>query len=168
MNSRKKTAGRCPHCGLLEPVWTKAAIVDAIRRWTDEHGEAPHSRGWKSRVPGYPTSGTVRERFGSFAAALEAAGVEPRRRVNASGEWTREEVVEAIYRWAFLHGEIPQARDWVTSVDGFPTESWVRKLFGTWNAAIVAAGYEPRFPRRSKKGYRAVMAQVTRREGVAA
>lgn len=141
--------------------WTREHVVDAIQRWTALHGRAPGAREWRAAAPGFPSSVTVRERFGTFEAARQAAGV-TFLRSNQVGAWTRDEIVAAVFRWMFLYGELPRACDWDVSRDGFPTEWWVRKRFGTWNAAIVAAGYEPRCPRRSSHGYRALMAHVTK------
>lgn len=148
-------------------IWTEEAIIEAIQEWTAEHGRPPAMREWRSGVPGFPTAVTVRSRFGTFDAARRAAGV-VFLRANQAGEWTRQDILDAIFRWRFEHGELPRSQEWAVSVDGFPTEWWVRKYFGTWNAAIVAAGYEPRFPRRSKRGYRAITAHVTKRDQVAA
>jgi len=72
----------------------------------------------------------------------------------ASKVWTRDAIVAAIQRWADAHGGVPPvARDWNTTVarqrgkpdrgDGFPATNTVRNTFGTWNAAITAAGFVP-------------------------
>jgi len=155
---------------MMAPVaitWTEEAIIGAIQEWTQKTGRPPGAREWRSGVPGYPTAVTVRERFGTFDKARRAAGV-VFLRVNQAGEWSRAEILAAIFRWRFLYGELPRAKEWERSVDGYPTEWWVRKHFGTWNAAIVSAGYEPRFPRRSKHGYRMVMGAVAKRDKLAA
>lgn len=142
-------------------VWTREAIVDALREWTAKHGRPPGSREWRKAGPGHPSSVTVRAKFPTFDAARRQAGL-VFLRCNQAGEWTRQDIIAAIFRWTFVHGELPRAEEWHVSVDGYPTEWWVRREFGTWNAAIVAAGYEPRCPRRSKRGYRAVMAATTK------
>lgn len=75
--------------------------------------------------------------------------------------WTREAIIGAIQRWAEETGGIPPAAmDWNPSdaaakghperaerfyTDGpWPAMSTVREAFGTWNAAIAAAGFAPR------------------------
>jgi hypothetical protein len=67
--------------------------------------------------------------------------------------------IAAIQRWAAIYGEPPASPDWnvtkarymkdVERVERFRAGSWpsakaVIKSFGTWNAAIMAAGFTPR------------------------
>jgi len=54
--------------------WEKAEIIDAIQRWRREYGEPPTSTEWARHIEGYPTTSTVKARFGSWANAIEAAG----------------------------------------------------------------------------------------------
>jgi Homing endonuclease associated repeat len=49
--------------------------VEAIRAWERAHGELPHGADFVPATPSTPHRATVVERFGSFARALEAAGV---------------------------------------------------------------------------------------------
>jgi hypothetical protein len=59
--------------------------------------------------------------------------------------WTPETVVAGIVRWVAEHdGELPTSTTWMRKADGYPTTSSVIKVFGTWTAAIKAAGFEPR------------------------
>lgn len=73
--------------------------------------------------------------------------------------WTRDSVIAAIHRWSDLYGQPPAAGDWNLSLarsrgwdiavrrfrDGrWPCSSTVCEVFGSWNAAIAAAGFEPR------------------------
>ena len=72
--------------------------------------------------------------------------------------WTRDSIVAAMQAWHAEHGEPPTALDWNphdrrwgrgTLAErkrrhlGYPYVSSVLKAFGTWNAAIAAAGFEP-------------------------
>lgn len=62
--------------------------------------------------------------------------------------WTREAIVCAIQEWADEHGGIPPAAsDWLRArargTVGTCSVDQVRRRFGTWNAAIIAAGFEP-------------------------
>lgn len=82
----------------------------------------------------------------------------------ARQKWTRELILDRIREWASLYGEPPaivdwnphrarhrrhddaRARRWET-VDGhWPWFSLVFDRFGSWNAAIRAAGFTPREP----------------------
>jgi hypothetical protein len=83
--------------------------------------------------------------------------------------WTPERIVFAIRAWAEENGDIPAAIDWnpamaranghldkvekFYSEDAWPDLSTVQARFGSWSAAIRAAGFTPR-PRGVKKGDR--------------
>jgi hypothetical protein len=60
--------------------------------------------------------------------------------------WTREAIVCAIQEWAEDHGGVPPtARAWFGPVEKrgpYPCVNEVRRRFGTWNAAIEAAGFQ--------------------------
>lgn len=73
--------------------------------------------------------------------------------------WTRDTIVAAIHGWVARYGAIPAATDWNPSqarargldwrADRFlegvwPFQATVQKVFGSWSAAISAAGYQPR------------------------
>lgn len=78
--------------------WTKERIIDAIQRWTQTYGSPPAQGSWspgqaKLRAPDHPVhqdverytkgdwphANTVVAAFGSWAAAVRAAGYEPYR-----------------------------------------------------------------------------------------
>jgi hypothetical protein len=77
-------------------------------------------------------------------------------------KWDRAKIVAAIRRWTRRYGEPPGANDWSTAMargrpeklarlhegDSVPT---VQHYFGSWSAAIKAAGLTPR-PRSRPKG----------------
>lgn len=62
--------------------WTRDLIIEAIRRYVREYGEIPPSKALTTnRRPEYmPTTATIRERFGSYNAAIRASGYRPRSR----------------------------------------------------------------------------------------
>jgi len=55
--------------------------------------------------------------------------------------WTRDEIVASIQRWALEHGRQPSQNDWLRSGDYHPSATTATKIFGTWGAALVAAGF---------------------------
>lgn len=59
--------------------WTKAAILEAILKWHFEHGQPPKAREWFSPPEGFPSTGTVRRKFGSWNRAITQAGYPARR-----------------------------------------------------------------------------------------
>lgn len=79
--------------------------------------------------------------------------------------WTRRRIIDAIQAWTAEHDAPPRQEDWHPclararghhdTADQFdsatyPWASIVRQRFGTWNAAIAAAGYTPRHPGRPR------------------
>jgi hypothetical protein len=55
------------------PFWTQETIVAEIQAWVDENGRTPRMLDWRQRGHA-PWETTVRRHFGSWSAALEAAG----------------------------------------------------------------------------------------------
>lgn len=66
------TAHRGP---LLKPEWTRDAIVEALQRWAEEHGRPPTQTDWNIAGAYYPRARLVARRFGTWSAALSAAGL---------------------------------------------------------------------------------------------
>jgi hypothetical protein len=80
------------------------------------------------------------------------------------GPRARQGILDAIRAWAERFGEPPTAADWCVTharkspdswrltryqtTGPWPTTSNVQQRFGTWNAAIVAAGFAPYVGRR--------------------
>src|SRR5262249_23273735 len=73
--------------------WSRAAIVEALRAWTDETGRPPRrqdwtgerperagdaQRKWMREHPRWPSSSRVAARFGTWSAALRAAALPAR------------------------------------------------------------------------------------------
>jgi hypothetical protein len=57
--------------------------------------------------------------------------------------WTREEIIEAIQRWAREHdGKPPTSTMWMKSKPGYPQVSTVINRFGSWSKGIAAAEFE--------------------------
>lgn len=61
-----------------------------------------------------------------------------------SARWTQEEIVDAIKAWAKEHDATPTAAQWSRVGSAWPSVGRVRTVFGTWSAAIAAAGFTPR------------------------
>lgn len=57
--------------------------------------------------------------------------------------YSKQEVIGAIQAFAKEHGRIPQYRDFGPDDHRYPSTGPVKRLFGTWNKAIAAAGFEP-------------------------
>jgi hypothetical protein len=81
-----------------------------------------------------PTMNTIRRHFGSYGAALQAAGAEPARRF-----WTEGQILEAMRRWRADHGRLPTSVEWSRSGADHPHATTVRQRFGSWARAASAA-----------------------------
>ncbi len=87
----KPVSDRCPSCarreaGARQTELTREIMLIAIRDWTRRFGQPPRSTDWhRARLTGsrlalaqrYPHAPSVIRMFGSWRAALEAAGCEP-------------------------------------------------------------------------------------------
>lgn len=109
--------------------------------WSPAHADEEHPGAARFRAePGrWPSVAAVQARFGSFSAALEAAGVEPARR-GARTRWTSDRIVEAVRAWQRAHGTPPTHLDWQSAGDDHPARSTVYRVMGSWEAALEAAG----------------------------
>lgn len=126
-------------------------FVIAVREWSASHdGRVPTQAEWDStRPPGVQTHKAGRDLFGSWSAALEAAGLSPRKpgyqdertRATQRGE-VRAEMIQALKAWAAEHeGESPTLTEWDFERPlSAPSDRVARKVFGSWNAALKAAG----------------------------
>jgi Homing endonuclease associated repeat len=115
--------------------WKNGEIVEALRAWTARHGRPPLSSDWRRAATDHPTAALVPGRFGSWRAALDAAGLAPGR-----VEWTREAVVDAIRAHIDRDGRPPLSSEWrrPEGVD-IPATQAVVNRFGSWRAAIAAS-----------------------------
>jgi Homing endonuclease associated repeat len=132
-------------------VFTEPEIIAAIRRWAKLEGRAPaivdwrpadqggHPR-WERDCPRFPPRSHVTRRFGSWNAALQAAGFDRPR----PPAWSDEEILARLRAWARERGFAPSSVEW----DGSPDRDVISRRFGAWNAALHQAGLEPRFVRR--------------------
>jgi Homing endonuclease associated repeat len=59
------------------PPWEPGQVIEAIQRMAGELGRAPLKEECDASPDGYPSASTTRRRFGSFAAGIRAAGLEP-------------------------------------------------------------------------------------------
>jgi len=109
--------------------FSRDEIVEALQRWTREHGEPPRGvdlepararrlgQEWRAErfeSGTWPSARMVTKQFGSMTAALRSAGIEPRRAparvaTNLTGP---DAIVNAIHGWIRLYGEVPTLADW--------------------------------------------------------
>jgi hypothetical protein len=60
--------------------------------------------------------------------------------------WTPELIVYAIELWHRQHLRIPTTDEWDRAGPNHPSRVTVIRRFGSWNAAMAAAGFRPRVP----------------------
>lgn len=161
--------------------YSPAEMLSAMREWADRYGEPPAMSDWepaRARRLGqewraeryetgdWPTTRMVCAAFPSFSAAVEQAGLKPRRapsrlRANLSDPTA---VLEAIVEWTRRYGDVPGMADWDPArarrlnqdwrvaryrLGDWPSVRTVAHHFGSLSAAIAAAGLTPR-PRASQ------------------
>jgi predicted transcriptional regulator len=93
-NGRNKAPECCKHCAAKRAPrkWTQELVIEKIQEWTHLHGKPPKATDWLHLVEGspgqyvqgsrdeiwskrrWPSVGSVQNRFGSWANAVEAAG----------------------------------------------------------------------------------------------
>jgi len=65
--------------------------------------------------------------------------------------WTHETIVYAITLWHRTYSRPPVTREWEHAGENHPSRQTVARVFGSWNAAIAAAGFCPRSRGRQPK-----------------
>ena len=109
------------------PVVSDQQIVEALRAYHREHGLSPLSSEW-IRVGLWPDRNTISNRFGSWNTALKAAGLAPRR---IAKDWSDEEILLGLRRFAHDHGRPPRSADRVGSLSQYPSPALAVKRFGS-------------------------------------
>lgn len=98
-----------------------------------------------------------RENFGSWTAALKAAGVDLAKRSGAK-QWTEKRIVDEIRRLHHRGADLSQKS--IMQVDGpLLAAAKSRRYFGTWRAAVEAAGIDYELVKR-KRGRRSSSEQA--------
>ena len=62
---------------------------------------------------------------------------------NYSIKWSKDSIIQAIKSFYSKNNKIPAARDFNNTNYEYPNTTTVKRHFGTWNAAIEAAGFPP-------------------------
>jgi hypothetical protein len=123
----------------LHRYWDKPEILGALRWWAAEHGRTPRSMDWHDGGVEYPSSLTVRRQFKRWSTAVRLAGLKPAV-LHWRPEWSDEDILKALQGWAVRYGRPPERREWLRSGPKRPCRATVCARFGTWQAALLAAG----------------------------
>ena len=118
------------------PPWTQDSLIRTIREACASGVKVNHAvaAAWKGNSL---TRAGVRL-FGSWDAALRAAGLDPVRIRRYRKPWTKNTVIQAI-RVKHRGGD---ALAYTTVVPGSLRQAGIR-FFGSWNATLLAAGLNP-------------------------
>lgn len=120
--------------------WTDPQIFAALRADTKERGHPASPTEWRrERKADAPSYHTLRDRFGTFRAAFEAAGIQersPDRKIR----WTADRIILALRAEADRAGDPPKAEHWRKANGDHPSSATVRKMFGSWQGGLKAAG----------------------------
>ncbi|MBI2605005.1 MAG: hypothetical protein HYW49_02875 [Deltaproteobacteria bacterium] len=110
--------------------WTRKTVIEELR--AAENLSAKHQQGINPKLYG----AAVRH-FGSWRAAVEAAGFKYQKVVGRRlpGYWNRERCIKAIDRLSERHSShVRRQKPALYSA--------ALRIFGSWQAAIEAAGYD--------------------------
>lgn len=122
--------------------YTDAELLDALRAFAKEYGRPPTAPEANERAD-LPAASTFVVRFGSWNTAVAEAGFEPRDRRRSE-----EELLADLRALADERGACPTAAR-VRAREDMPTPTTYENRFGSWNAALDAAGL-PTFPANAR------------------
>ena len=137
--------------GCAPPGWCRRArvdpedVIDAFKRFQREHGRLPSSADLHStRGTGYPPATAVQATFGDLHSARRACGYDgpPRR-----SRFHADDAIDALRNFHQAHGRNPSVREW-HELDQRPSAPPIIRHFGSWNAALSAAGLIVTRPRQ--------------------
>jgi hypothetical protein len=143
----------------IEQHGSPPTVFDWDPSWARRRGE--EWRAERFEAGEWPTLAVIKRQFGNMSKALFYAGVRPRRgpvraRPNLLSD---DDVLDAIRRWTERYGEPPARTDWSPArarqagqewraeryhAGDWPSVSTVIRRFGTFTAAVRAAGLPPR------------------------
>lgn len=132
----------------LHQRWTKEQIIARIQQLHQQGAELNWRAVSLTVDPALAAAAIRPTAFGAWRAALTAAGLDPRK-ISRYQKWTPEEVVSQIQGME-KSGESLTSKGMQTRHQSLLCAA--RRRFGTWDAALEAAGYEPeeiRLRRRS-------------------
>ena len=123
-------------------VWEDWMILDALRADARRRGRPPTWKEWlkRERAGGRPGTAAVRRHFGSWNAALKAADLSTR--AQHGTRWKRATIIRLLQRDAKRLGRTPTSAEWEAAHDR-PWRWSIRRIFGSWTAALEAAGLPP-------------------------
>ncbi len=114
--------------------YTDQQLLDILRDLAAELGRSPTAQEMRKRR--LPRPETCAARFGSWNAALAAAGLETR---HYSQDYTDEQLLQILRDLARDLDKTPTQLE-LRARPGLPSPTTYHRHFGTWRKALAAAG----------------------------
>lgn len=139
------------------PLYTQAQLAAAVRRVAEHLGNVPSSKNYADLAPelGLPSLPTVIQRFGTWAAAVQAAGMVSRAAARTyTRRWSDAACWSALEALVQELGEMPTAQQYevlAAGNDDLPSLATVRNRLGRWSevaSALLATSHDNRVLRR--------------------
>jgi DNA invertase Pin-like site-specific DNA recombinase len=135
---------------LLHRMWDDSEIIASLQDWSVAHGRSPKCTDWSRASWDRPGALTVRRRFGGWRKALRRAGLKPdgreydRAAPRCYKQWSATAVVRALQDATRAARRPPRSTEWFRAAPDHPCSTTVRQRFGSWTAALEAAGLDSR------------------------
>jgi hypothetical protein len=118
--------------------WTRELVIAVLRRDAKRRGRSPTREDWGTAGRARPQAGTAEKLFGSWNAALRAAGLE----VNTERDkWSPASVLAALVALERELGRQPTSADLQRPPAGYPNAAIVKRKLGSWGAACRELGW---------------------------
>jgi DNA-directed RNA polymerase specialized sigma24 family protein len=121
--------------------WSRTQIIGAFQRFSERRHRPPRVKECK-RLHGLPSPTTVYRCFGSFAAAVLAAGMVPERVNRRRRPWGPIEAAKVCWAFRMRHGRWPDRLDAERRPGELPGEAAMVRFFGGCRAGEVQRGAE--------------------------
>jgi hypothetical protein len=134
----------------LHRIWDDAEILACLQEWAAANRRSPKCTDWTQGSWDRPSAITVRKRFGGWRKALRRAGLKPDgREYNRTAprcykQWSTVDVLHALQEATRAAGQPPRSTEWFRAAADHPCSTTVRDRFGSWTAALEAAGSDSR------------------------
>jgi hypothetical protein len=110
--------------------WTREEVLEVVREYAEEKGSAPTAADLE-RHDSLPTRTVIYKYFLTWNAALEAAGLEPKRGSYLRSRWDQESARKAFCEWVTRNTRLPSSHDFDRETASTPSLKTLMRLFGT-------------------------------------
>jgi hypothetical protein len=122
--------------------YSDTAMIGGLQALALQLGHTPTTIDWE-HARRKPDTSLFGWRFGSWAQACRAAGLEPPATSQFQINYSTDELVGIFQEFAQRLGHTPSKGEW-RKADVRPSTAAFERRFGNWTAAVLAAGCEPR------------------------